>query len=898
MDDQIATAKWGSLSTCSQLRPYEDGMVFLGVDLNNGTAYGVRAEDEGHIFVRADQRAGKQASLIGPNLGRWPGSVLVFDIKDGELASVYAERRGEGSDLADPMHQKVAVWDPFKVATVDDQYRVAINVIDWIDVDRPGAVERALVASEALVPDNPQATDPIWNDAAKGLVASLMMHVASSSFYVGRRNLLAVYEAICLGDEDLAEILEDGTGENPGSPMDVLFDAMATNEVLSGFVSRMGKSFGEMRETAMKQWAGVKWHLETALKFMQIPEVQEATKCSDFAFSELKTRPEGMTIFLSMKQKNLAPLSGLLRLIFEMFVSDMQDFGGKPAKGERVLVVADEFPSLKRLESMVTTVTQLGGSFVKCLLLTQTTVQVEEQYKKMWTVIEGMSSIRLWWAIGDVPSREHLSKKLGEREILRQLDGSSSNVTTGSSDTNSLAVSEGWNVSDGSNQSTSQNRNQTRGENQSISNGYTNSSGFNWGHTLFGWLVPAFLRKAPQANYGHSSSSQTSSGDNHSLSVGENQQQGTNHSEGRNGSETKTRSHSDNRSETKGTSRQPNLQKKRLLDGHEVAPLLGVRFKEQPHYPGIGLIDPSNSSPVLFQRINYWEHPLFYRTYGRHPKHGHRHAPKPGEKRANNTLPRSQRELPITCILKARCLEWLTQAPSRRSKKGIVRCIPRYGQVVGQGEDLVGVFDQNDNLVETWFTAPTAGSVRGLRWSDDPKTTSPSDLELRMVFDPADVASIVERPSSRSTALVVGIVEPGELIEPKEIVRRVTALRKQADTPFFLECQKTLGSLRERAMEASLHAVGMFLVVGNFLLAGWIGIGAVLIGSGLFLLAGQMGMALKAFLLSVAVWACPILAPAVLLGGLVFMHHAGQLRTWCERGLELMLESERGRRYL
>lgn len=82
-----------------------------------------------HEMIVAPTRGGKGVSGAIPRLLDHPGSVVVLDIKDGELARITARYRD------DVLGQQVRLIDPYDVVASDLGYRPArLNPLDRIDL--------------------------------------------------------------------------------------------------------------------------------------------------------------------------------------------------------------------------------------------------------------------------------------------------------------------------------------------------------------------------------------------------------------------------------------------------------------------------------------------------------------------------------------------------------------------------------------------------------------------------------------------------------------------------------------------------------------------------------------------------------------------------------------------
>ena len=193
-------------------------------------------EDDRHLVTIAGSRAGKGVSCIIPNLLHYTGSVLVIDPK-GELASITAQRR---KDLG----QQVYILDPFeKTAPWLKNDLSSFNPLTALK-NRKFIIENANLIADALIVRNSQA-DPHWDESAREVLESLILHVATFPKYEGKRNLMTVRHLLLAGTDVTTET-EEGAETLKGLK-GLLFE-MRTNLALDGFVQALATSLHDKPE--------------------------------------------------------------------------------------------------------------------------------------------------------------------------------------------------------------------------------------------------------------------------------------------------------------------------------------------------------------------------------------------------------------------------------------------------------------------------------------------------------------------------------------------------------------------------------------------------------------------------------------------------------------------------
>lgn len=197
--DQFAppsTAQWTDPNSVGRGLQFENGKLFVG-------AVGMQPiglRDDRHVMTVAGSRAGKGTSVLIPNLCLYPGSMVVIDPK-GELATITAARRGQGSELCKGMGQGVHVLDPFQISRNSaPKYRASYNPMDVIDTQQESAIDEADLISESLIYSDPGDKDSHWVNAGRNLLKGLILFVAAAyRDQPENRNLLQVRAILSSG---------------------------------------------------------------------------------------------------------------------------------------------------------------------------------------------------------------------------------------------------------------------------------------------------------------------------------------------------------------------------------------------------------------------------------------------------------------------------------------------------------------------------------------------------------------------------------------------------------------------------------------------------------------------------------------------------------------------------
>lgn len=248
-------------------------------------------EDDRHMMTVAGSRSGKSVGLIS-NLLFYRGSVLATDPK-GELAVLTAARRAR-------LRQRVHVLDPFGVAGKSvSAWRASYNPMDVLTLDSPTLLEDAALIAEAMVVRAGNDKDSHFDDCAQSFIAGVIVHVATAPDYDGRRDLVTVRKLL----KRALWVQEDSEAAKGAKP--VLYfemirnadrlEADADTEDLGEFVTGAAEGF---YSKADKELSSVQSTVDRHTQFLDFTALKKVLRSSDFKLSDLKAKPEGVSVYL------------------------------------------------------------------------------------------------------------------------------------------------------------------------------------------------------------------------------------------------------------------------------------------------------------------------------------------------------------------------------------------------------------------------------------------------------------------------------------------------------------------------------------------------------------------------------------------------------------------------
>lgn len=605
MSNRLGTAEWADPQTVATTYQFQNGKFWLGRSPNEGAPLGYL--DDRHICLVSGSRGGKGTTTIINNLCLWPGSLVVVDPK-GENASITAARRGKGSEYCEGMGQSVHVLDPFDAATVDPSIRGRFNPLDALDPNHEETPDEAGSIADALVVFNPNSSDDTWDKGARTIIKGLILHVLTASEFEGRRNLITVRELITRGDVKAVAVLQSLGEDNIATGHALLWEGLRRNESFHGIIAGVGETYGNMAVNAPKQFEGYLSKAIEHTEFIDSAGMRRCLETSNFRLADLKTRAEGMSLYLSLPQRYMNTHYGWLRMIIGLIVAEMEKVRAKPATGHPVLMCLDEFAGLKRMEVIEKSIAQIAGHGAKLFVVLQSLEQLKGTYKDHWETFLSNCGLKIFFSIEDQLTRKYVSEMIGETEVVREVRSESTSDSTSDGGSRSTAKSKSENTTE----STSQTAGRSGGTNASRNRNTGNSEGMSWRQFLL------FFRKDKQYNEGRNSSEGSSEGSNRGWS--DSTTAGLAKSLGFTLTETETTTYQKTHQSTAGTAE--TIHKRPLITPDEIGKLFArIDDKQHQAYPGMALVLISGQDPVALRRVNYYEDPYFSGLYLPHPDH-------------------------------------------------------------------------------------------------------------------------------------------------------------------------------------------------------------------------------------------------------------------------------------
>jgi type IV secretion system protein VirD4 len=386
--------------------------VYVGgwYDENARRLHYLRHNGPENVLAFAPTRSGKGVGLVIPTLLAWSESAIVYDIK-GENWAKTAGFRSHSGHLC------------LKFSPVQESGCACFNPLAEVRIFTPRDVSDAQNIAEMIVHTGEENIhDPHWQLAAASLTTGMILHVCYAAAAAGRTATLAELAGTLTRPgipfrETMQEILN--------YPHDVRRACdwrMPTGEPTATHPAVRDKA-QEMLDKEDKELSGVLSTAKTALALYCDPLVARNTSRSDFRIVDLVESEKPISLYLVVPPAHKARLRPLMRLIFTMLIhrlTERMEFEGterKPHK-HRLLLMIDEFPSLKKMEVFADALSYMAGFGLKAYLITQDIRQIVQEYGAHESVVSNCQ-VRVAFAPNQYDTAELLSKMTGTKTIQK-----------------------------------------------------------------------------------------------------------------------------------------------------------------------------------------------------------------------------------------------------------------------------------------------------------------------------------------------------------------------------------------------------------------------------------------------------------------------------------------------
>jgi len=363
-----------------------------------------------HILAFAPTRSGKGVSLVIPTLLSWPASAVIYDIKGENFARTAGARARAGQVV-------------FRFAPTELQSS-RFNPLDEVRINTAREVSDAQSIANMLVSDGESRShsEPHWPQSAASLLTGLILHACYVAHAQGRSASLA----------DLAQILT-----RPGVPVGDTYLQLLTYphdpDLKQGWKSPAGEptpthpvvaeKAQEMIDKSDREQTSIQSTAKTALTLFSDPLVARAVSRSDFRIDDLVNFEKPVSLYIVVPAADRIRLRPIVRLLFTMVVHRLTERTHTPDGSEvrnrhRLLLMIDEFPTLKQMDVFADALSYMAGFGLKAYLVAQDVRQIEAEYGQHESIVTNCQ-IRVAFAPNQLETAELLSKLSGVTTVPR-----------------------------------------------------------------------------------------------------------------------------------------------------------------------------------------------------------------------------------------------------------------------------------------------------------------------------------------------------------------------------------------------------------------------------------------------------------------------------------------------
>ena len=382
-----------------------DGVYVGGWLDKQGKLHYLRHSGPEHVLTYAPTRSGKGVGLVVPTLLSWPHSTVITDLK-GELWALTAGWRRQYA------YNKVirfepatatgsAAWNPLEEIRIGTEYET-------------GDVQN--LATMIVDPDG-KGLNSHWEKTAFALLTGVILF----ALYKERKNgRVATLPGI------------DRMLSNPEQPVQDLWVEMATHSqdyTDDGHELLVVSSAGQdMLDRPDEEAGSVLSTAKSYLALYRDTVVAANVSRSDFRIKDLMNDESPVSLYIITQPNDKLRLRPLVRIlvnmIFRLLADKMEFENGRPKANykHRLLFMADEFPSLGKLDILQESLAFVAGYGIKCYLITQDLNQLKSRetgYGPDETITSNCH-VQNAYPPNRIETAEHLSKLTGVTTVVKE----------------------------------------------------------------------------------------------------------------------------------------------------------------------------------------------------------------------------------------------------------------------------------------------------------------------------------------------------------------------------------------------------------------------------------------------------------------------------------------------
>jgi type IV secretion system protein VirD4 len=391
-------ARWAKLKDIKKIGfKFDDGIPIAR--FKGRTLY---IKDPRSAFIMAAPGAGKSSGVAIPILLNFKHSIIVSDIK-GELFNLTSKFR----EIV--LKNKVYCFSPYdKINNTFKFNPFAKKIIENLNFN-----ERLRLVKEfsnvLFVKD--KNADSHWIESAKDLFVFFAMYDISkfkeSYLYELGRYPKKPKEEL-LNDEYLENLEAQAEEGIILDEMNEFFKQAADDTDLDPLIRDMARAASRINR---KEYQSIVTTYTRTLSVFTDYDVAEATNDMSITYDELRTG--NITIYLKMKEKEIATLSPLIRIFIEAVLQNLMEQENSNSK-ECVLFLMDEFLRFGKLEKIIEQPSLSRGYNIPLYAIGQNEAQVRKFYSQDdLDIISSTCAYNIYFAVNNEKEAERISREIG-----------------------------------------------------------------------------------------------------------------------------------------------------------------------------------------------------------------------------------------------------------------------------------------------------------------------------------------------------------------------------------------------------------------------------------------------------------------------------------------------------
>ena len=391
---------WGTLKDAKRAGLLDDKGVVLGkLDGRLLTHHGAEA-----VLVSGATRSGKGRGTVVPTLLSHPESAFILDTKE-ELffGTENEEYKFEGTSgwrstfshciYFNPLDRRSARFNPlFEVRKGEDEVGDAQAIA-------------AILTDPAGVRDEPD----IWDRATREFYTGLILHqlyAAPNS----EKTLAGIRRQLVRPMEQLSWEMQNSLhlGDRPHP-----------------IVQRAAQALLERAKGNDRYLSSVLATADSHLSLFDNPVVEWTTETSQWSMGDVMCSDHPVSVYLSMPASDEETLIVLLRVMMKQFLTVNMRHLSRDNRGRKkkhtCLIVADEFPALKKMKSYELLMKRFAQYGIKSFKTVQSFNDIDAAYTRYNTIRENCH-VTVTFASADPTTQKQMSGMLGKDTEYRQME--------------------------------------------------------------------------------------------------------------------------------------------------------------------------------------------------------------------------------------------------------------------------------------------------------------------------------------------------------------------------------------------------------------------------------------------------------------------------------------------